>query len=333
MINNVEYTDVIFFCYTAPAISLFVFFQSILCFIIFSNKIFKEKLYPYLKLDALFISLDMLIGILKPIFHCETTLTKDTLFSNIFFVGFIHYGASVLENSAFMCCILSTFEFYVLVSEKLGKSKFYLLYSKINYKIKCFIVFLFSVLLFLYQIFEFEIVNTEESYLNVTKYKYTKKDSSFRYSTFYAVNQIIVFSLRDFLNNIILIVLNVLIFFSVKQSIINKKNIRTISKDLNKRKNSIKTNLRIRNAKHSIKLMIYFGGINNIVGRLPLLVYFLLNSHFPFEQIHLILKFGVIVLLVSYSFHFILYFFTNKLFRKLCYKYVSLFFHTSFSYI
>ena len=80
--------------------------------------------------------------------------------------------------------------------------------ERVDYRIICTVVLLFSCLLFIYQVFEFKIV----SHVNIdNKTIFTTESINLQYQHIFNINRIIAFSIRDFLNPFISIVLNIII--------------------------------------------------------------------------------------------------------------------------
>lgn len=312
--NQIEYTENIFFCYTCPIISLIGLILSLFCLGVLMNSQFKQNFYNFLKMEIFFITLDLLIGTIKPVFHCFYSPTRGKYYSVIYFIYFINYAASVLEQSVFLCNILATVEFYLLISNK-QQSKYNIL-KRINYKIFGLIVFISSSLLFLYQIFEFNIksikINQPPFYnsSSATDF-YIIEKSVFSYSIFYRINQISGFVIRDFINLFILTILNIMIYLTIRKSLRKKLEIQ----------NNVSTS--VKNVDNSLKLMVFLGSLNNIIGRIPIAIWSILDTVYDYENTHLLLKVAVLTVNLSFGFHFILYFITNKLFRKVFLNYLS----------
>lgn len=298
-------TDFIFSCVLSPTISWIGFVLNLMCLIILFNSQFKQpNLYLHLRAEAIFICLNLLFSGLKFLYHCESTFTHGTYFSVLYFIYMINYFLSVLENSAFICRNISLYEFYLLVTNKKPSKYNFLL--RLNYKLVAFIVFVFSFWLFFYQTFQFQVspkIENNITLLNVYKHKLTEFSSS----DLFRVNQIIAFSIRDFLNLFIMIFLNLLILKNILKSMKNKVDMQSKSTQNENAKNTIK----------SVKLMVIIGSLNYVIGRTPIAIYSILNTKLKYEELHFLIKFAVIIVNFSYTIHFILYITTNKLFRKI----------------
>jgi hypothetical protein len=305
MSNFIKDTDHIFFCVMTPIIDIIGVILSITGLAILQNVQFKENVYKYLKVETLFICINLIISSLRPMYHCETVSTYKTKLIVIFQSYFRGYFGSCLEEAAFLCNLIATFQFYLMVANV--KSSKFKRFARFNYKIVCFIVFLFSCVLFLYQIFEFKIVSHMN---NDNKTIYTTESINIEYHYLFNINRIVAFSIRDFLNPFISIILNILIYLKVRRVIKRKK---TLQK--NKTTN-------MKNVDNSLKLMIFFGSLNNIVGRVPIALWYILDIFYNYEKTHLVLKFAVLAVDLSYAFHFILYYVTNKLFRQIFVNYL-----------
>ncbi len=69
--------------------------------------------------------------------------------------------------------------------------------------------------------------------------------------------------------------------------------------------------------------IISCGSINFIVGRIPILIYFILDHYYPYDKIHLILKIGVMAVNLSYCLYFIFFYFINNNFSLVFNEYVK----------
>ncbi len=309
MTKFMDYTEFIFSCLMSPIICIIGFFLNFLCFIIFLNDNFKKAMYHYLKVEALLICLNMFIGLFKPLHHCPNTVTHKSYISIMYFIYMINYFLSVLENSAFICRNISLYEFYLLVTNK--KHSKYNIISRVNYKLMTLVIFLFSILLFVYQIFEFDFTKELKINGNISYNEYGITPSIFSKSYFFKINQIIAFTIRDFINLFLMIVLNLSIYHKLLKSMKNKIEIQKSSTENSK------------NVINSVKLMVFLGSINYIIGRIPIAIYSILNTQLDYKEIHLLTKIAVITVNLSYSIHFFLYLTTNKIFKNVFFYYAK----------
>lgn len=309
MSTFIEYTDFIFSCLMSPIICMIGFISNLLCFVIFLNDNFKKTMYFYLKIEALFVCLNLFIGSFKPLNHCTDAITYGSYISSIYFIYMINFFLSVLENSAFICRNISLYEFYLLVANK--KPSKHCIITRVNYKLVSIIIFLFSFFLFIYQIFEFEIKKELKSKGNVSAYDYGFQITNFSKSDIFKINQIIAFTIRDFLNLFIMIYLNISIYLKLLKSMKNKIEIQKSNAE------------NAKNAINSTKLMVFLGSLNYVIGRIPIAVYSILNTQLKYSEIHLLTKLAVVTVNLSYSIHFILYITTNKIFKRVFLNYIK----------
>jgi hypothetical protein len=181
---------------------------------------------------------------------------------------------------------------------------------------KGLVTFLFSVILFLYKIFEFDIKSVvlskpaDPPFRNASVYDfYYIQRSGFSFTVFYKFNQIAGFVLRDFVNVFVLIVLNVLIYLEVRKSMKKKAYLQ----------NNEEATASMKSLDNSLKLMVFLTSLNSVLGRVPIAVWSILDGIYDdaWENYYHYCFVGVAMVYVSYLFHFVLYFFTNKLFRKI----------------
>lgn len=67
-ILNTDSTD-FYYGYICPFIGAIGVVLNVIVFVLFSNSMFKEILYKYLKLQAFFISMDLLFTSFRPIYY------------------------------------------------------------------------------------------------------------------------------------------------------------------------------------------------------------------------------------------------------------------------
>ena len=109
-------------CIFFPSTSLVLLIISSFFFIVFNNQIFKENLYRYLKMEMLFLSLFLIFNSVRPIYICRNTLTREQYYSALIYLISI-YMRIIFEMCSVVCAILSSFEFYLLISNKRTKGK------------------------------------------------------------------------------------------------------------------------------------------------------------------------------------------------------------------
>ena len=100
-------TDHIFFCVMTPIIDIMGVILSFSGLIILQNSQFKEVLYKYLKVETLFIGINLTISSLRPMYHCEMASTYKSNLIVIFQMYFRGYFGSALEEAAFLCNLIA----------------------------------------------------------------------------------------------------------------------------------------------------------------------------------------------------------------------------------
>jgi hypothetical protein len=149
--SQLDFENKVIDLYICTIICSFAFILNLLCFLIFSNERFKDFVfYKYLMIESVLISINMFIQLLRPINYNRTSFISKTLFSQIYLNIFLYYVSSALEMSAFFCHILSLLDFYILISNSNKISK---LYSKISYKIICWLIIGSSFIFYSYNLF------------------------------------------------------------------------------------------------------------------------------------------------------------------------------------
>ncbi|CAF0864996.1 unnamed protein product [Brachionus calyciflorus] len=314
--------------YICPILGLCGFLLHSLSFLVYSNSKFKELLYKYLKMESLNVLLDLLITSLKPIYFCRTCDVSRTHFVQIYFIAFMVYGASILELSAIMNRNLSTLCCLILLRKKFSKLRITLILN--YYKILNLIIFVISALIFVYQVFEFKIVNNEnEKFYNVEKSQFSK-------TTLKSVLEVTSFIFRDGINLSILILLNIFIFICFKNDLSKKKAFfksknsnteLTTFKDISssvrdtrqstEKKYVVKTrNDRIKQSERKQTIMVFLTCLCCITGRLPILIYYILSNLDKKNNYKQLDNVAVMIIYLTYVFNFFLYYQSNRRFKQ-----------------
>ena len=303
----------IFFLYIIPVICILCLLLNMLNFLIFSTKIFKEVLFQYFKMQSLFICLNLLIKCLFPLYYCKTCSTASMYISQFYFKYFIVYAASVLEMSAILCQIISTYFCFRLISKK--QTTFHCSYVLIS-----LFVIAISGLVYLYQLFEYQI-NEYELILNFVGYTknmtiFKTEYGSFHFNVVMSIIEIAAFTLRDGLSSVVLIVLNILIFIKVRKNLKRKKRMvmekSTVNNDLTDNTNSL---TKVDRSQIRLTIMVLVSCANCLVGRTPILLFFILRNFLEELQLAKLLYFAISCIYFSYFISFFLYYITNKKFK------------------
>ena len=305
-----------FGCYTNTIMSSIGFFGSIICFITFNNSIFKLNFYNYFKMEVLFICFDLLLSISAILIDCNDIQVRFQYHANIYKIYFIAYLKSVFELVINIYGLLGTLVFYSTIVDSYFLKKI----SKVSYKIICFICLILGFLLFIFRIFDFKIIQSFSIISNNSVFISDKSD--FSHTEFSIIINIISFIIRDLLYVLILIVLNSLIFFKVKD-LIKKK--RTIMANVNSIDSNNETNM--KSSLLSTKIMVIVGNINNLFGRIPILINLVLDASIEEYESKtfgiFIFHLAIFTVYTSYIVKFILYYITNKNFRLVILKYLK----------
>lgn len=367
MAKNQTFTNItidtesdLYYGYICPFVGAIGVLLNLLVFLIFSSPIFKEILYKYLKLNALFIGLDLLFTSFRPVFYWKHLEIAHSYPAHLYEKYLITYGASVVEMTAFVCLVLATFNYYLLIDNLLASQRFF--FSRVSYIYVCVFIVIVSILLFFYQLFEYKIVCdniplsfwpfaniSSDSNNNQTIYMCNIEYESFHYSTFHSVIEILAFFIRDGLNLILLILLNLMIFVRVKKGMNKKKSILNNNNNKTKRSESaglatssdVKSNETARRAgslidrnhssnkrlrsisktKYKLTIMVIMSSVNCALGRLPIMIFFIIRNFGENEAVLYFRKIAVVFVYLSYDFNFFFLYFTNKKFKMLFNRY------------
>ena len=318
--------DVIF-TFIVPALSLFGLVFQALSLMVFSNPRFKELLYHYLKMESFNLLVNFLNASFKPVFHCFTCKISKTYFAQLYFLIFIEYGSSVLELNAIINRIISTFCCYMLLCNKNSKTK--CLFVLNYYKIINLIINFFSCVIFSFHLTTYRIIGMDffDTNLNKTNTKFLLQRDKFSDSSLKKILEVSAFIFRDGLSLSILTVLNILVFIRVKKSFSKKRKIfsssqidqidslRETSFFNHQKSNKKKVLNRINKFEYRHSIIVIVSCINYIIGRIPIMVYFILKN--LSNENDLLLKGAVLTVFVSYNLNFFIYYLSNKRFQKI----------------
>jgi hypothetical protein len=314
-----------------PIVGLFGFVFNLLTFLVFSHGHFKETLYCYLKTESLLICLNFLITIFKAIYYCFSCPLSQTFVMQLYQIYLNIYLASALEMSAIICRNFSAFICLLIIynNRRLDKCKQLFLRLK-TFRVAIVLIVSFSLLFYLYEIFELEIGSYET---DDGKTVYYMDNSQFGNSHFKQRLEILATVVRDGLNLLALVVLNVLIIWSLKVNLRKKKTIlngmKTCADDArtqvtvavneetppNKAGDIVKCKqMKTINRKEIRQtVMVVLTCLNYLIGRLPILYYFV-KRNLSVDQSNFGI-YAILVSYVSYAINIFLYYNSNSRFR------------------
>lgn len=329
----------LYYGYICPFVGMIGVFLNAIVFFIFSHAVFKEILYKYLKLQAMFIALDLLFTSFRPVSYWKFTELSHSYAAHLYDLYLITYGASVVEMGAFVCLVMATLNYYLLIDSMLATQRCF--FARVSYISVALFVVVFSVFLFLYQLFEYTIICGNVIMApNVTKYMCDIEYEPFHYSTFHMINEIGAFFIRDGLNLIILIILNFMIFIRVKKgmnkkkSMLNKSSASLASNESGTKRigsviNRNESDKRLRSiskTKYKLTVMVIMSSVNCALGRLPIMIFFIIRNFQENEALLYFRKIAVVFVYLSYDFNFVFLYLTNKKFKMLFNRYFLMLF-------
>lgn len=354
-------TNDVFYVYVGPIMCSIGLIFELICFIVLSNKEFNGILFKYLKYQVIFEAINLIIGVVRPIHDCKTCSISKTYYSQIHFLIANVYLASVCEMSALLCQIVSVYHCLKLISinKQFTFSKSFL--AKHSHRITVVLIFFYSVILFSYQLFQYQINYREETN------SYHLEDSTKFDSSLWLVCESISFGIRDLLCLIILVTYNLLLYFKVRQNIKHKifvikfnirskiSTIRPINSDFNHNNfstdklfmkggndqiigNNVNCNKtthiefdfpstpgikQIEKFENRIAIMVIISSINYVFGRIPILLFFIIRNFNKGPEMGPVLYFAVFQIYFSYSIGFFIFYFINKRFKYVFLKMIN----------
>lgn len=272
---------------------------------IFSNPLFKDKIYNYMKLESLFIIFDLLIISTSPFYHCRVDTYSKSLVYFINWKYFKIYATSLCEMCALMSGILASFVCVLVNFSVVVKFK---AITELSACLVLLVSLMASGVLFLYQLFEYDIQRQIDGTFDLI-------ETQFKHSYLNKVMQVISFSTRDGLLTIILVLLNTFMLHKTRQSLNNKSRMLQNSNSKTAKNGTGKDTTIKKSQKKLIKLLI-FDALLYLLSRIPILVYFaIVNPIFNYSSEYLNLSLSLTVSL-TFGSKFFFYYRFNKNFQK-----------------
>jgi len=331
--------------YGCSIVSLVGFFLTTFSYLVFNSpyfrKIDKEKfknyeLYFYLRIESIFICFNLFFQIFRMIFFNEAL--RHEFISMMYELYFLDYFAGVLEMSAIIFHIFSTFNFYIIVSNQnqmCCPSKYCKITGAYN-RLVCVIVFVFSCIQFSYKVIGKNVEYHCDK--NQTQCSYEILNNLVGDSFSFQIWEILAFLMRDVCVLIVLIMLNILIYVKVNKSIKYKKTILELSYSIETTSTQIldhrpieqaiprKSYIKLERAKISTSIMVICSCLNNCVGKLPICIFYILkntclkdkHSHAEKDMrdgLYLFEIFAILFVYMNYCGCFFIYYFSNKSFK------------------
>ena len=201
-----NFTIEIFNIYINPITSLIGSFFCLSMYIFLRNSIFGQSFFFHLRVESFFMFLNLLIVVIQPISFIPST--SNTYFAVIYCKYFIKYGRSICEMVVIFSNVLSGFCCYIFI----GNIKFNSI-KVMKKKASLYLTLILicsSAMIFIYQLFEFEIEKLDNS-RNSTIIWDIIPSKSHIYSYFGLISMLI----RDGLGMFLLIAMNIILLFKV----------------------------------------------------------------------------------------------------------------------
>ena len=306
-----------------PSIGLLGFVLNLFILLVFSTRQFRTAsiLYDYLRMEAMFICVNMLLTTLKPIYYCHLCLTSHTLLAEVYFVYFNIYAAGCLEMSAIICRNLAALICLLLIS---NWAQSVLNFFK-NQLIIMSLVVSFSCAIYSYTLFEYRIVKSGRNETNNNSEFWLAERTDFGQSKAKGYWEISATIVRDCVNLFVLVSVNILILVQLKINLSKKRKMLSSSGGRSVITEAIAvvvvststTTTTLRNIQRKENLqtvMLLLTCFNYLIGRLPLLYLFVKRNLFVDTSLFGI--YAILVAYVSYSLNFWLYYFSNQKFKS-----------------
>jgi hypothetical protein len=277
--------------YANPPVTFFSLVLNLFSFVIFSNRDFqKEKLFVYLKLQSLCISVDMVIYMLGPFYVLNHTWLITCV--NLYAFGYVE---DVLEKTELALALLAAQSCLKLISQATSHSG----HRKWAYLISTGLFLLLS-LTTAHKVFQYEIQQTDNNYYRIVK-------SDFGNSKLYKNLEIASFALN---NGLFLLIL---IFLDLKMIKKSRSNVSLKVKMTNFGANG-KNEIKARESQAKLTKMIVIDCANTIACHLVIVIYYILKSTLPGGFAYDPLLWLIVI--STYIGKFFIFFQFNKRFRQ-----------------
>ncbi len=290
-----------------------------------------DEFKEHLKIESFIISLNLFFQTFRIFFSIKAF--QATLAYSIFTLYFLWIFPAVLELMAILCHTSSTIHYYLIVKEA-NSSIFCILkfFKASSFIFKTTVMLILSIVPFLYLFLCFEIGwidSWDNKFSNgtVSIGFYAIQPKQFNDTFYKKIIEIISYLIRDFLMVSILLLMNILIYLHVRNALNNKKKLLYNSSasdnftfdsaniTIKKRKS------KIDHANKKVVLMLVLTSLNNIFGRIPMLLYFILKN--AYKENTIMGELGILAIYVSYSLNLFIFLLINSRFRRdLKHKYI-----------
>lgn len=286
--------------YLGPVKNLTGIILSILNSISFYYLMKKQKktqgfLYKYLFIRSIDETILFIANSFSIFYFCLSKCSSSTSYiMQIWKIYFYFYVSFVTIMYSTFLDILASIDRFFLINSLFKKFNFYK--SKYYYFILTPLLGFFCVVFYINRIFEYEIVPIVNS-TNMYKIQFT--DYYFLDKTSQNLRLLNVF-MRDFISTVLIMLLNILILFSLKKSLSNKK--------------LIFPNFKSSTKERQVTFMVLLNGLKFLIGHTPIFIYYLDIE--PLAKITCFYDFSRFMIIFSYWIGFFIYYIFNRQFRK-----------------
>lgn len=257
-----DYLENVIFYYGCGPINAIGIITCLISVLIFNSSKFSGKyLFSYIKFECIFMLVDLTMGMMLIFISPKQWPISQTLISKIL----AQYLYSYIGNIAEMCAIFSNiFAAICCFNMILGNQQFL---EKKNRILQCFIntqpkiitltSVLFASIVFIYELFD----NDADGLFAIEFFRSNLKNFDF-----------MAFTICDGLLVLVLLAVNYLIAFKIRKLISKKRTIIGLQRHLFSSGEVI-----VKAKQRNLTKLILVDSVNTIVGRLPILVYFISN--------------------------------------------------------
>jgi len=236
--------------YIEKSIGIFGFITNLCCILVFIKivRLQKSDIYKYLLYKSILDAYICLRITFKSILNCQDCIVEHFFTLKVIYLVFFIYIFYAVEFISIYCQIVSCFNRYRVVTFH------FKILEKITYKIVLASITCYSLLFYIYQLFDNKIVLSQK--MNSTKDMFSITNSNLGEASF--VFGYIHTFMKDFVGLISILVLNILTLYSVRHSLSKKKLIVSIKRS-NKDNEKAELRLTVMVMATSVILFIAYG--------------------------------------------------------------------------
>jgi hypothetical protein len=294
--------------YAQPAVSVLGVPTNVYCIVVFSLIIRHERqlnghMFKYLLLKSVHDTIQFIVNSFAPLVFCTDCPTSRTYAAQIWFIWFYFYVECINELCSALFEVAATLDCLINLNMKFEWCK-----KNVVFYVTSAVITIYPCIYYIFWGYEFNIVKVTT---NTTSF-YTYEYAEFSYTKTSFALRLMHGLFRDGVCMIVLVILNVLILLTMKQSFKRKRRMTAATSPSTVTVASSST--AAHNAERNVIIMIVLNGVNYFAGHLIIFVKYCVFTR-PSAMSSCLLSLGLFAMNCSYVTPFFIYFACNKLFR------------------